>query len=134
MIRGIVFGTAAVLMLLVSGPARGAHTEDGVSPDLLVRFGCLEVDVVIELAHVYETRGQKKFDDVAALYVENRECVYILGGYPAYIDRVVQKTNYKFKGKDTYVVEAHFWGTPPGKTFYLLYYGELPARAHRSAA
>ncbi len=122
-----------LFMLLHPGAARGAHAEDGVSPDLLVQFWCLEEDVVLNLAHSYYTGGQGGLDEAGAGYMMNHECFVIEGGYPAYIDRVVKKTSYRFKNMDTYVVEAHFWGAPPGKKFFFLYYGELPERARRSA-
>ena len=125
--------SVALGVILAALPAQGAHANDEPA-EVIVSFGCLEADVAVELAHVHETMGYAKYSDAAALYVENGECIYIPGGYPAYIDRVVKRTNYRFKGQATYVVEAHFWGALPGKTFYLLYYGELPARAHRSSA
>ena len=122
-----------LLMALLPGAARGAHAENGVSPDLLVQFWCLEEGVVLNLAHSYYTGGQGGLDEAAAGYIENRECFFMEGGYPAYVDRAVEKTRYKFRGADTYVVEGHFWGAPPGRKFFFLYYGELPERARRSA-
>ena len=82
----------------------------------------------------------RNFGGKPALNAENQylqvgECFSLYGpGYPAYIDRAVKKADKKFEGEDAYVVEAHFWGAPPGKTFFFMYYGELPARARRSAA
>ena len=139
MIRGIAFGIAAVLFMLLvasfSNGAKGVHTEEPeVSPDVLVTFGFPEEDVVLNLAHAYETGGQQALDEAGSGYLMTLECFVIEGGYLAYIDRVVKKTNYKYQGEDTYVVEAHFWGAPLDKVFYFLFYGELPVRARRSAA
>ncbi len=116
-------------------PVQGAHTEEPpVAPDVMVTFGCLDEQVALNLHEVWEVKGQYWFSEVGNQYRQTGECFTLYEpGYPAYIDRVVNKSGKKFEGEDAYVVEAHFLGAPPGKTFFFMYYGELPARAHRSA-
>ena len=133
-----IFAALAVVstVLLFSGPARGAHTEKPeVYPDVLVTFGCLDEQVALNLQHVWEVKGLYWLSEAASEYVLEGECFLLTDpGYPAYIDRVVKKADKKLENQDAYVVEAHFWGAAKGKTFFFMYYGELPARARRSAA
>ena len=129
----IFWGSLAVFM---ATKAWGAHTEKPeVYPDVLVTFGCLDEQVTLNLQEVWEVKSYYWFSEVAGQYVQTGECFMLYeSGYPAYIDRVVKKADKKFKGEDAYLVEAHFLGASPDKTFFFMYYGELPARARRSAA
>ncbi len=117
-------------------PSHGAHTEEPeVYPDVMATFGCFEEQVALNLLEVWEAKGQYWFSEVGDQYMQSGECFFLYDpGYPAYVDRVVRKSDKKFEGEDAYVVEAHFLGAAPGKTFFFMYYGELPIRARRSAA
>ena len=132
----IAAAIAATLALVIPGHAHGAHTEKPeVYPDVLVTFGCFDEQVALNLHEVWEVKGQYWFSEVGDQYMETGECFFLTEpGYPAYIDRMVKKANKKFKGQPAYVVEAHFFGAAKGKTFFFMYYGELPVRARRSAA
>ncbi len=132
----IIVVVAALAALGFSNPARGAHTEKSeVYPDVLVTFGCLDEQVALNLHEVWEAKGNYWFSEVADQYMQTGECFFLTEpGYPAYIDRVVKKADKKFEGENAYVVEAHFFGASPGKTFFFMYYGELPVRARRSTA
>ncbi len=134
-LMAVLFIFLAVMLSNTVNKAWGAHTEKPeVSPDVLVTFGCFDEQVTLNLQAVWETRGNYWYSEVANQYVQNEECFLLTeSGYPAYIDRVVKKAGKKFKDENAYVVEAHFLGASPGKTFFLLYYGELPVRASRSA-
>ncbi len=138
MIRNTVIAAALAVLLAVAAPGVtfGAHTEKPeVYPEVLITFGCLDEQVALNLHEIWEAKGNYWFSEVASQYVQAGECFILTEpGYPAYIDRVVKKADKKFKNQDAYVVEAHFFGASPGKTFFFLYYGELPVRARRSAA
>ena len=127
---------ALALALSIPDEARGAHTEEPeVYPDVMVTFGCLDEQVTLNLQEVWEVKSYYWFSAVAGQYVQTGECFMLYEpGYPAYIDRVVKKADKKFKGEDAYLVEAHFYGAARGKTFFFMFYGELPVRARRSAA
>ena len=140
MIRSIRFAAAAALILLLiavfSNIARGAHTEKPeVYPDVMVTFGCFDEQVALNLYEVWEVKGDHWFKEVGNQNMQTGECFFLTEpGYPAYIDRVVKKADKKFENQAAYVVEAHFYGASPGKTFFFMYYGQLPVRARRSAA
>ena len=127
--------TIIVLMLLAlffPGKVKGGELPN---PDLLVTFGCAQEQTTLNLAYVWEKKGEYWFLEAATDYVLNKECFSMTyPGYPGYVDRVVRKLDKKFYGSPAYVVEGHFYGAPPGKTFFFLFFGELPAKAHRSAA
>ena len=130
-----IFAVSMLLFVMLAEEAHGAHTEKPeVFPDVLVSFGCLDEQVALNLQEVWEVKGNYWFREVASQYGETGECFFLEYGYPAYVDRVVKKADKDFEGENAYVVEAHFWGAPPGKTFFFMYYGELPVRARRSAA
>lgn len=126
----------ALIVIVFPGKASGAHTEKPeVYPDVMVTFGCFDEQVALNLHEIWEVKGQYWFSEVGNQYRQTGECFMLTEpGYPAYVDRVVSKADKKFKGEDAYVVEAHFLGASPGKTFFFMYYGELPVRARRSAA
>ena len=136
--RGALKASGIIMFLIValSGTAWGAHMEKPeVYPDVMVTFGCLDEQVALNLHEVWEIKGNYWFSEVGNQYMQTGECFFLTEpGYPAYIDRVVKKAGKKFKGEDAYVVEAHFFGAAKGKTFFFMYYGELPVRARRSAA
>ena len=137
MVRNIIIAAALAALVVTAAPgvARGAHTEKPeVYPEVLVTFGCFDEQVALNLHEVWETKGNYWFGEVGNQYMQTGECFFLSGGYPAYIDRVVKKADKKFKNQDAYVVEDHFFGASPGKTFFFMYYGELPVRARRSAA
>lgn len=127
-ILGIVIGILAS-MLAFAGVARDE------SPDVLVTFGCFAEQTALDLAHVWEEKGDYYFDEMANEYLQSNECFILYEpGYPAYIDRMVKQLGKEFLGLPSYVVAAHFFGTPPigeenYKPFYFLYHGELPERA-----
>ena len=138
MLRNIAHAALLVILLAFPGgeAVRAAHLEKPeVYPDVLVTFGCLDEQAALNLQEVWEVKGQYWFAEVAGQYMQGGECFFLTEpGYPAYIDRVVKKADKKFENQAAYVVEAHFYGASPGKTFFFMYYGELPVRAHRSAA
>ncbi len=125
-----------LLALTIPSQVQGAHTEEPeVYPDVLVTFGCFDEKVALNLHEIWEVKGDYWFKEVGSQYMQTGECFFLYDpGYPAYVDRVVKKADKKFEGENAYVVEAHFYGASPGKTFFFMYYGELPVRARRSAA
>ena len=117
-------------------PVQGAHTEKPeVAPDVMVTFGCFNEQVALNLQEIWEVKGGYWFKEVGNQYMQTGECFFLYDpGYPAYVDRVVKKSDKKFNGENAYVVEAHFYGAAKGKTFFFMYYGELPIRARQRAA
>lgn len=133
MLRYAIIAGILAMLLIATFPGK-TRSEELPFPDLFVMYGCAQEQTSLNLAHIWVKKGKYWFNEAASDYVLNGEC-FILGdpGFPAYIDRVVRKVDKKFEGDDAYVVEGHFFGDPPEKTFFFMYHGELPAKARRSA-
>ncbi len=135
--RRIILGIVIGILASVLAFAAVARDE---SPDVLVTFGCFQEQTALDLAHVWEEKGDYFFDEMANEYLQSNECFILYDpGYPAYIDRMVKKLSKDFQNLPSYVVEAHMYGSPSVgdegyMPFYFLFHGELPERAVRREA
>jgi len=121
-------GMGAAMSVALPGTSRGEE-----NPDLVLHFGCINEAVILNLGHVWDTKGEGPFAAVASEYLREAECFELSPGYPVYIMRIVKKLETQVEGEGAYVVEGRFYGDPSRKKVYFMYYGEVPARAHRSS-
>ena len=135
-ILAVVGGIILATFLFLSSAA-SAREE---SPDVLITFGCFQEQTALDLAYVWEEKGDYFFDEAGNDYLLSGDCFVLYEpGYPAYIDRMVKKLSKDFQNLPSYVVEAHMYGSPSVgdegyMPFYFLFHGELPERAVRREA